>query len=160
MVDTCCSICLNDFGTEKLCYTLDECDHKFHIACIMPWFRKSSKCPNCRDNTVFDANQIPAYMWQWRARELRKISRRKNAPIELKNIVNKIKEIEIKQTEHRAKTAEFKKTNKEILQTMSKLRRDHWKLSGRKYDKLKQLGIFQSPNFILPALIIPIDILD
>jgi len=77
MADTCCSICLNDLDIENLCYTLDGCNHKFHIACIMPWFRQSSKCPNCRDNTVIDTQRIPAYMWQERAKELRKISRKK-----------------------------------------------------------------------------------
>jgi hypothetical protein len=154
MTDTCCSICLNDFGAENLCYTLDECDHKFHISCIMPWFRQSSKCPNCRDNPVTDTQRIPAHMWQERAKELRKISKRKTAPKELKNIVDKIKNIEIKQTEHRAKTAEFKNANKEILQTQNKLRREYWKLSGKKHNHLKQLGIFQSPNYRLPSLII------
>ena len=24
------------------------CKHCFHEACVMPWFSKNSKCPNCR----------------------------------------------------------------------------------------------------------------
>ena len=71
-----------------------------------------------------------------------------------KIIVDKIKNLEIKQTEHRAKTTKFKNANKEILQTQNKLRKEYWKLSNKKHNHLKQLGIFQSPNYCLPSLII------
>ena len=45
--DLICSICFNSM-TETESYSL-ECDHKFHTACILKWFRsKHDTCPLCR----------------------------------------------------------------------------------------------------------------
>ena len=48
-----CSICL-----ETECNTiLSFCRHSFHDECISTWYKKSDKCPNCR-NTFFLWNKI------------------------------------------------------------------------------------------------------
>jgi len=42
---TTCSICLEDVcgETKRL-----QCDHDFHLECILKWFLKSDNCPMCR----------------------------------------------------------------------------------------------------------------
>ncbi len=41
-----CSICLDDEGEL---YTLPDCQHKFHVDCIMTWFRSGKNtCPLCK----------------------------------------------------------------------------------------------------------------
>lgn len=42
-----CSICLKDCTKEA--FKL-PCKHLFHTACIEPWFKASSLCPNCRND--------------------------------------------------------------------------------------------------------------
>ena len=58
---------------------------------MLSWFRKASTCPMCRDNTVEEIKILPAYYLRERGKELRKISRKKNAPEELKRQVAKLK---------------------------------------------------------------------
>jgi len=148
-----CSICLNKFGEEE-CHNLDECNHKFHTKCIVSWFRKASTCPNCRDNTIDEIKNIPAYILSDRSKELRKISHRNNAPKELKNKVKKLKNIETKIKQTSKNLIEFRKENKEILNTFNKLRRQRWDFRAKKIKMERQIGLFQSPKYQLPALII------
>ena len=42
-----CSVCLVPVIKGDKLYELD-CAHMFHVDCIMPWFKKSTQCPNCR----------------------------------------------------------------------------------------------------------------
>ena len=45
-----CSICLLELNNET--HTL-ECNHSYHMKCIMKWFRyesSSGNCPLCNDN--------------------------------------------------------------------------------------------------------------
>ena len=61
MSDDLCSICLNNLDDEQT-YTLEACGHQFHTKCIINWFRNSSTCPCCRNNTYEAANNIPGYI--------------------------------------------------------------------------------------------------
>ena len=53
--DDICSICydsLEDNNTTEI-----ECGHKYHINCIIKWFRTGNqKCPLCNDNTIDTSN--------------------------------------------------------------------------------------------------------
>ncbi|CAD8132717.1 unnamed protein product [Paramecium octaurelia] len=42
-----CSICIKDFAKGEIIMKL-PCNHIFHEDCIVPWFQKASKCPNCK----------------------------------------------------------------------------------------------------------------
>jgi hypothetical protein len=154
MSDITCTICLNNFEDDDQCYILPYCSHKFHTKCIINWFRKGSTCPICRDNTVEDFDEMPAFILRERGIELRKISRKKNAPQELKDKVAKIKKIETAITEHKKKFTEFKKEYQELLKTYTKLNSKTWNLRSKKRKAERNLGIFQSPEYPLPALII------
>ena len=149
-----CSICLNEFGEDEQCHCLDECNHKFHTKCIINWFRKASTCPMCRDNTVDEINHIPAFILHERGKELRKVARKKDAPEALKKQVAKLKKIESEIKEKAKALTEFRKENKEILNTHNKLRSSRWNLQTKKYKMERLIGLFQAPNYPLPSLII------
>ena len=42
-----CSICVTDIGSSEGRYTTG-CGHSFHLECVLPWFARSTYCPNCR----------------------------------------------------------------------------------------------------------------
>lgn len=42
-----CSVCLCDMEKGDKVMKL-KCKHYFHRGCIVPWFEKNDKCPNCR----------------------------------------------------------------------------------------------------------------
>lgn len=42
-----CSICLDDVRRNQTVQEL-PCKHLFHNTCILPWWAKNKKCPNCR----------------------------------------------------------------------------------------------------------------
>jgi hypothetical protein len=149
-----CTICLNEFGEDEQCHYLDECNHKFHTKCIISWFRKASTCPNCRDNTVDEIKHIPAFALRERGKELRKIARKKDAPEALKKQVAKLKQIEVEMKEKTQALLEFRKENREILNTHNKLRSSRWILHTKKYKMERLIGIFQAPDYPLPSLII------
>ena len=52
-----CSVCLVAAKKGDRAYEL-SCKHIFHQACLEPWFKKSTVCPNCRRN-VADQDHLP-----------------------------------------------------------------------------------------------------
>jgi len=159
MSDELCSICLNNLDEEQT-YTLEACSHRFHTKCIINWFRNSSSCPCCRNNTYEAANNIPGYILSERYKELRKISRKSNAPNELKNLVDRLKNIEIKRKEKNNEYRDFQKQNKEILNMENKLRREKYNLHFKERRMQKLIGIYNSNDYPLPNLIIMHDFYD
>ena len=159
MSDELCSICLNNLDEEQT-YTLEACNHQFHTKCIINWFRNSSSCPCCRNNTYEAANNIPGYILRERYKELRKISRKSNAPNELKNLVDRLKNIEIKRKEKNNEYRDFQKQNKEILNMENKLRRERYSLRFKEARMQKIIGIYNSNDYPLPNLIIMHDFYD
>ena len=51
-LDKYCAICCLNYVEGNKVFFL-PCSHHFHIECVLPWFNKSHKCPNCR----YDLNQ-------------------------------------------------------------------------------------------------------
>ena len=52
----CAICCLNYLEGNKVFFL--PCSHHFHVECVLPWFTKSHKCPNCRyDLNEGDENQ-------------------------------------------------------------------------------------------------------
>ncbi|CAH2080176.1 unnamed protein product [Thlaspi arvense] len=49
-----CPICLEEYDVEnpKL---LAQCDHHFHLACILEWMERSETCPVCNKEMVFES---------------------------------------------------------------------------------------------------------
>ncbi|XP_010553526.1 PREDICTED: probable E3 ubiquitin-protein ligase RHB1A [Tarenaya hassleriana] len=52
--EDCCPICLEEYDIEnpKL-HT--NCEHHFHLACILEWMERSETCPVCDKEMVFDS---------------------------------------------------------------------------------------------------------
>ena len=132
--DNICPICydsLEDNNTTKI-----ECGHKFHINCIIKWFRTGSeKCPLCNDSTI-DTSNINYYTKLTTIKEIKKLGRRKNCPSNLKNLLNKIKKKEEEKKNNSKQRKEFNLKYKEELKIYNKLRNNSWKI-GRKIRELE-----------------------
>ena len=46
-----CSVCVSDIDETTGRYTTG-CGHSFHLECIIPWFTRSTCCPNCREQDL------------------------------------------------------------------------------------------------------------
>ncbi len=46
-----CSICLEEFNSEKEIAVLD-CKHIYHMECIIVWINKDPSCPLCRNSEL------------------------------------------------------------------------------------------------------------
>ena len=154
MSEETCSICLNNYEEDDNIYILEACNHKFHTKCIVNWFRCASSCPCCRDNTVEEVNAIPCFVLRERAKELRKISRRANAPKDLKNLVERIKKSEEKLKEKSNELKEYRKEHKEILSKERKLSHARYSLIWTKRKNERLLGIYNTNEYPLPNLIV------
>ena len=154
MNENCCSICLQEYQDNEQTYTLDACGHKFHTKCIIDWFRMASTCPCCRNNNIENFDNIPAFALRERGKELRKISRRDNAPPELKRLVDRLKTIEDKLKNKNIEYKQFKKEKKEILLTDKKYMREKWNMQFQKCKTERLIGLFQSNDYPLPYLIV------
>ena len=106
-----CSICYETF--EKQSWIL-ECNHKFHTECIMKWFRNdNSSCPLCNHSIQYE--NLSCWEKLHTIKEIKKLGRRKNCPIKIKKILNKIKKVQQEQNLYKIKLKEFKnKYNKQI----------------------------------------------
>ncbi|KAM3353403.1 hypothetical protein ACQJBY_024517 [Aegilops geniculata] len=51
---TCCSVCLQDFGSRQFVRALPQCQHIFHVRCIDDWLQRNSTCPLCRGGVHID----------------------------------------------------------------------------------------------------------
>lgn len=149
-----CAICLNNYEEDDNIYILEACNHKFHTKCIVDWFRSASSCPCCRDNTVEQLNEIPAFVLRERAKELKKISRRANAPEDLKKLVERLKICDQKMKAKSIELKEFRKEHKEILSKEKKLQRESWNLTWGKRKNERLIGIYNTNEYPLPYLII------
>ena len=149
-----CAICYCELDDEEQCYSIEPCGHRFHTKCIIDWFRRASTCPSCRDNTVQKINQIPCFVLRERAKELRKISRRINAPKDLKNLVERVKISEQKLKEKNNELKEYRKEHKEILSKERKLSQAKYNLRWAKTKNERLLGVYHSNSYPLPNLIV------
>tara|TARA_X000000368_G_C22927864_1_gene666146 strand:+ start:183 stop:731 length:549 start_codon:yes stop_codon:yes gene_type:complete len=149
-----CSICFENIENNE--YILPECDHKFHINCIMTWFRTGQKsCPMCRNNGINSGNnssnasvthinsELTQYSWQYRRKllnddykKMRLLSRKKNAPEHLKKRVKKLKKMEKKLKLLSKELSDFRKSKQSEL-TVSKIITKCRIINGRKW-KLKR----------------------
>ena len=126
MEENICSICYEELNNdENNSHTL-ECNHCYHSSCIIKWFRSGHKnCPLCNDSTI-DTN-LGYFQKIETIKEIKKISRKKSCPENIKKTVEKIKKCEIDSKNAVKKFNDFKKSNKLIFDMEKKLRRNKWK---------------------------------
>lgn len=100
-----CSICHKDLVESAGDVTvLPECKHAFHSTCIIPWFRSGqSRCPLC-NNT--GRNRRQPRSTRQRARALRVLASRRDAPPRLHFLTERVRraerQLKLKRAEHRA----------------------------------------------------------
>ena len=133
-----CCICFDDVNDNS---TELSCGHKFHSNCIIHWFRSGHQdCPYCRALPTYDSLQGISSNTRGRYQFNRKFARRKEAPLSLKKLVEKLRKYEdLERGKRRKYQTWFKsKEGKEYrkLQTIARrLRcarsRYRWGRSGR-----------------------------
>uniref|UniRef100_A0A0A9E8N7 RING-type domain-containing protein n=1 Tax=Arundo donax TaxID=35708 RepID=A0A0A9E8N7_ARUDO len=47
-----CSICLSEYREGEMLRVMPECRHRFHLACLDAWLRRSASCPVCRSSPI------------------------------------------------------------------------------------------------------------
>ncbi|KAK3127017.1 hypothetical protein QOZ80_7AG0567000 [Eleusine coracana subsp. coracana] len=52
--NSCCSVCLQDFGAQHFVRALPHCQHIFHVRCIDNWLLRHASCPLCRAGVHID----------------------------------------------------------------------------------------------------------
>ena len=108
-----CSICLENLNKEQT-YELPECGHQFHTNCIFHWLRCGhNKCPYCNNTGSTNSETDDSYSSSYSYNKdqyiiLRRFSRNKNAPSELKKLVAQVKKLEEKE---KVLNKEMKKIN-------------------------------------------------
>ena len=115
-----CSICLENINNQQ-CYSLPECNHCFHTNCIIHWFRLGNvNCPYCNNNGINRNTFLGRYSKE-RYKLFRRLARNKNAPNQLKNLVNKLRIFEKQYSDNRKlikekseKEGQYKILKKEI----------------------------------------------
>ena len=146
-----CSICLENLDEEQS-FSLETCGHTFHTKCIINWFRSSSSCPCCRNTST--TSQIPSFYLNERYRELKRVARLKNAPKDLKKLVEREKDIDEKLKIANKNYVEFRKENKEFFKDEKNLKKSKWRLYSQKREISNRIGVYQSNEYVLPNLTI------
>ena len=148
--ETPCSICQTTDPPNW--HTLD-CSHKFHTECIIQWFRRGGNtCPICRaeGNTGQGLRFLDRLA---RASFLRQASRRKDAPKELKRLVQRLQKAEKMSREMAKDFSKYRKKHKKVMQTISKKRQKSWRSHNRVWRIRNLLAIFTHPDCPVPLLV-------
>jgi len=150
MCDDICVICtdaLDDRGTCEL-----DCNHKFHARCIGNWFKttRSDTCPLCR--RVENTDAMSPMCVDLRAKWLRRISLRRNAPNELVEIVQKWRTAEAQVKLSKIAVRQHLRANRIVQQTERKLKEKYRRDRTRLKDARRFVGIFNHPYFPVPLL--------
>jgi hypothetical protein len=87
-----CVICQDNLCTG-VAFEIPECKHSFHQNCINAWFRQgNSKCPLCNSRGTLSYDDESWYTARFI--QLRRASRRKDAPKQLIKSITRIKKRE------------------------------------------------------------------
>ena len=176
-----CIICQENINNSQ-CYTLPECQHKFHTHCIVTWFRSqqvniydvtnsTSACPLCGNkgiNNITEPN-LKRYAPK-RVKNAEKVRKKfiinyanKNeCPKELKNLIKQMETKKDKLKNAHTELKELKETMKnedtnyvKVKKKFYDLKRKIWNLE----DSLESTNIAITYFPIIPIIIpIPIDI--
>lgn len=147
-----CPICVNPIKDDN--YTISECNHSFHLECIIKWWRSprfdgcTGTCPLCRSGPSQICVRAETIE---KGRFVRKLSRKKNTPTVVKNLVKKIKEYEKKQKIHNRKTNAFyrSKQYKNFSRKMRNFDNKRWHYRTKIRDIYAQLASHYPYNYYI-----------
>lgn len=150
-----CPVCTESMQDREV-VTLD-CGHAFHAVCVVEWFRRKGSCPLCRDNV--DPEERNSYRNLKAQFMLKKrLSKRKDAPKELKDLVKQHKKKMARLKENRKEFREWKKTEegarfKELNKKFRKLQNRSWMWSSFRHRRCVERQIAQFPvvSMIMPT---------
>lgn len=147
-----CTICREDITDCSSVYVIPECNHEYHTNCIMTWFRTGREtCPLCSDCGL---NGNRRRTFAARVSLLRKLSRKKDAPFELKRAVTLLRNAEKSLRMASKELREWKKS----IPINSKVS-DIMKDSKKKNDRIRRLRFLvykRKSNLVRTTNIIPI----
>ena len=144
-----CAIChesLEGGGT----YTIPECNHCFHTACIVTWFRVNNTCPLCKHTGI---NQVCVRDYKFYYKKARQWSRRKDAPRDLQEDAEKLRSLERQSRIYVAEQKQLQDTYgrySTIQKRMRSVRRTNNQISFRILLMKRQLANYAKNMLIIP----------
>jgi hypothetical protein len=146
-----CAICHETM--EENIYEIPECKHKYHINCIIDWFRLGkSRCPYCNTNFSVLVNQsnnnnygfggISGHLLSARYKDVYNYSRKKNANKKIIKKVKKITDLNKTYKEITKQISDLKKSDdsyKNVKSLLNKLRTKKWAMSRKIWTAKKKL---------------------
>lgn len=140
-------------------WKLETCNHRYHISCIINWFRQgNTNCPLCGDTGVSSNDRYSNSSYYLsdilseRFKEIRKYSKKKNAPKKIKNAITRIKKMEDDEKEYLKKMKDFFKTKQEI--TPNEAKSMYMKYKSKKWRLHRK--IIRNKNKVAQYPIVPI----
>lgn len=147
-----CSICLDDL-TKGSVFKLKECGHEFHTECIINWFRSSSSCPTCRGEQSQEYQKI-GFTIKERLPIIKKIAKRKNAPKDLKKLIENLNKASKKNKLLKKELIKYKLENKNIIKE-GRLIRNNLYNTNTEIGKIERLiSLYNCKDYPMPNLIL------
>ena len=145
-----CSICLeeNSEGIHEL-----ECGHSFHSSCLITWLRRGNlSCPNCRDDLHLQS-EIPTFSLMERSKFIcNTFGRRRNPPPMLCRMMTRLKRAKERESNAQKAYRDFMKENRECVRQIHLLSAANRRTRRQVIDAKRLIGLFDSPELVLPAL--------
>ena len=144
-----CVICHENIENENDKYTL-ECGHSYHCKCIMTWFRSGhNNCPMCNDKNFTKIN--PSFTRVNTIKQLKNLRLRKNSPVIIRKILDKIKNLVLKYNLQKTEIKSFEKTYKNILTNYKNFKKKLYVIARKiRMENANLLGVAQvKPIYIM-----------
>lgn len=143
-----CTICLESLNDNV--HTLEDCGHRYHVGCIMKWFRSGyEQCPLCRSQNFQPHRFLNV---DERARLLRRHARKRNAPKHLKRAVKRLRDREEKQRQAFRVFKAFRDEHRDVIQNFHKLEKQYFRSQNRTDDAMYELGISEYNGVVVPLV--------
>jgi hypothetical protein len=150
--DNICAIC-RDTMTEN--FHKLSCNHSYHTACIIEWFRNSPLCPMCRSEPeTYIYGRTERYARNARLKFNLDFAKRKDAPVQLKNMVKKLKKWKDKFKVNNQNRIKWKKSPDGI--TYTNLRKIHDSFMKKKWSYYRPIRRLETEIKEYPILYIPV----
>lgn len=158
--ENCCPICMESFdnqsgdSNENGQYVIPECNHKFHTACLMEWFRREQRCPMCRDDAgIIPKQQIMRYT-KGKIELVKKLCKESKAPRYLQQLLKRYISFQEKLKVACKELREAIRTKdlvnyKQHTSLIRRLRNKQWKYNKKIRELEGQMSCYQITEIII-----------